>query len=155
MGAVETLKKTDRTLLEMWTGILLIGLICQAAGAFLAKDQLLYAASLWFGIALSLTSTVHMYRSLCRAFDFDAKTAAKMIFRGYLIRYSMAALILGIIAATEVLNPLVVMMAYMSLKVTALLQPITHKAYNKLFHEEDPVPMPVIDVPVEEQIENE
>ena len=45
-----------------------------------------------------------------------------------------------IIAVTDVMNPLIVFMGYMSLKVTAYLQPITHKLYNKLFHETDPEP---------------
>lgn len=146
---METLKKANRTLLEMWTGILLLGIILQAAGLFLVKDWILYTESLWFGILLSLTSTVHMYRYLDRALDFDEKTATKMIFQGYLIRYVMLAVILAVIAVTGVLNFLVVLMAYMSLKVTALIQPITHKVYNRLFHEEDPVPMPM-----EEQTEN-
>lgn len=146
---METLKKANRTLLEMWTGILLLGIILQAAGMFLVKDWILYTESLWFGILLSLTSTVHMYRYLDRALDFDEKTATKMIFQGYLIRYVMLAVILAVIAVTGVLNFLVVLMAYMSLKVTALIQPITHKVYNRLFHEEDPVPMPM-----EEQTEN-
>lgn len=146
---METLKKANRTLLEMWTGILLIGIICQIVGAFFVKDQLFYAESLWFGILLSLTSTVHIYRALDRALDFDEKTATKMIFKGYMTRYVMLAVILAIVAATGVLNFLVVLMAYMSLKVTALIQPLTHKVYNKLFHEEDPIALPM-----EEQTEN-
>lgn len=146
---METLKKANRTLLEMWTGILFLGIILQAAGMFLVKDRIFYTESLWFGILLSLISTVHMYRYLDRALAFDEKTATKMIFQGYLIRYVMLAVILAVIASTGVLNFLVVLMAYMSLKVTALIQPITHKVYNKLFHEEDPVPMPM-----EEQTEN-
>lgn len=149
MKVMEALKKANRTLLEMWTGILFLGIVLQAVGMFLVKDRIFYAESMWFGILLSLTSTVHMYRYLDRALDFDEKTAAKMIFQGYLIRYAVLAVILAVVAATGVLNFLVVLMAYMSLKVTALIQPITHKVYNKLFHEEDPVPMPM-----EEQTEN-
>ncbi len=143
MKILERLKKANRTLLEMWTGILLIGLLCQLAGAFLAKDQIFYAKSLWFGILLAIVSSIHMYRCLDRALDFDERTASKMIFRGYLIRYVLIVVILLIIMVTEVLNPLVVFMAYMSLKVTALIQPFTHKLYNKLFHETDPVPTPM------------
>lgn len=146
---METLKKANRTLLEMWTGILFIGIICQIVGAFFVKDQLFYAESLWFGILLSLTSTVHIYRALDRALDFDEKTASKMIFKGYMTRYVMLTIILVIVAVTGVLNFLVVLMAYMSLKVTALIQPLTHKVYNKLFHEEDPIALPM-----EEQTEN-
>ncbi|MCM1045197.1 MAG: ATP synthase subunit I [Candidatus Gastranaerophilales bacterium] len=138
----ETLKKVNRTLLEMWTGILVLGVICQLVGAFLVKDQLDYALSLWFGILLAMVSTLHMYRTLDRALDFEEKTASKLMFRGYMTRYAALIIILGIIMVTEVLNPLVVFMAYMSLKVTALMQPFTHKFYNIIFHETDPVPQP-------------
>ena len=41
---------------------------------------------------------------------------------------------------TNVMNPLVVFLGYMSLKGTAYLQPFTHKLCNKIFHETDPVP---------------
>lgn len=123
--------KTDRTLVEMHLGIVFVGIICQAVGAFIVRDQSFYAKSLWFGILLAMASAVHMYRSLDRALE-NEKSASKMIFRAYLIRYVLFASILFIIMITKVLNPLVVFMAYMSLKVTALLQPITHKLCNKL-----------------------
>ena len=43
------LKKTDRILLEMHTGMLVFGIVCQIAGAFFAKDQARYASTdnLW------------------------------------------------------------------------------------------------------------
>ena len=140
MKLVETLKRINRTLLEMDLGILFVGIVCQIAGAFLVENQAVYACSLWFGILFALISACHMFRSLDRALDFDEKTASKLIFRGYVIRYVAVAVILLIIMVTNVLNPLVVFMAYMSLKVTVYLQPITHKLCNKLFHETDPVP---------------
>lgn len=125
------MRKINRTLLEMLTGIVLTGAVCQAVGAFIVKDQAFYAKSLWFGILLAMASAVHMYRSLDRALD-RGQDASKLIFRSYLIRYVLIAVILFIIMVTEALNPLIVFMAYMSLKVTAFLQPFTHKLYNKL-----------------------
>jgi hypothetical protein len=86
-----------------------------------------------------MVSALHMYRSTDRALDYDEKTATKLIFRAYLTRYIMVAVILVIIMITGVMNPLIVFMAYMGLKVTVFLQPFTHKFYNKLFREEDPV----------------
>jgi len=139
----EVLKKGNRTLLEMHLGILFWGVACQAVGAFFAKDQGRYAASLWFGILFAAVSAYQMYRSLDRALDYDEKTVTKLIFRGYLLRYVFAALILGMIMVTDVLDALVVFLAYMSLKVAAYLQPFTHKLCNKLFHETDPVAMPL------------
>lgn len=143
MKIVEALKKKNRTLLEMHLGILFLGIVCQLIGALLVKNQFFYAISLWFGILLAMTSAVHMYRTLDRALDYDEKTAAKLIFRGYLIRYVLLVLFLLIIIKTGVMNPLIVFMAYMSLKVTAFIQPFTHKLCNRFFHETDPIPEPL------------
>ena len=137
---INKLKKINRTLLEMALGILFLGIVTQIIGAFFVQDELLYAKSLWFGILLALAATVHMYRSLDRALDQPEKTASKMIFRAYIFRYSMVIVFMVIIMITRVMNPLVVFFAYMTLKVTAFLQPLTHKLCNKLFHETDPIP---------------
>lgn len=156
MKIIDNLKQVNRTLLEMYIGILFWGVVCQLVGAFVVKDQGMYAKSLWFGILFALINTLQMYRSLDRALDFDEKTASKKISTGYLIRYASVAIILIIIMVTEVMNPLVVFMAYMGMKVTAFLQPITHKLCNKLFHETDPVPQAMPEEEEEqEQISNE
>lgn len=146
MKVLELLRKRNRTLLEMHLGLLFCGLLCQGVGALIVEDQAGYAKSLWFGIVLAGASAVHMYRSLDRALDFEA-SAAKMILRDYMIRYVLIAVILLIITVMEVLNPLIVFLAYMCLKVTAFIQPITHKLCNKMFHETDPIPeaMPEVD----------
>lgn len=138
----------------MFLGMIFLGLLCQIAGAFIVQDQIRYAASLWFGILMAAVSVLHMYRSLDRGLDYNQETAAKIIFRGYIIRYVSVAVILLIIVTTDVLNVLVVFMAYMSLKVTAFIQPITHKLCNKLFRETDPVALPLPE-DEQEQISNE
>ena len=86
---INTLKKINRTVLEMDLGILLLGVSAQIIGAFIAKDEAMYAKSLWFGVLLALVSTYHMYRSLDRALDQPEKTATKMIIRAYVLRYVM------------------------------------------------------------------
>ena len=148
---INFLKKTDRTLLEMHTGMLLFGLICQIVGAFITKNQLRYAESLWFGILFAAVGSIHMARTLDRAL-IDPSCTAKVLTRGYILRYIAVAAIFIAISLTGVLNPLIVFLGYMSMKVTAYLQPLTHKFYNKLFHETDPVPQPL---PEEEEGERE
>ena len=148
MKLLEILRQKNRTLLEMYLGMLFLGIVCQTVGAFLVKNQGRYALSLWLGILLAALGAYHLYRTLDKGLDYEEKTATKLIFRGYVIRYTALVIILAIIMLTEVLNPLVVFMGYMSLKVTALMQPITHKLCNKLFHETDPVPQAL---PEEEQ----
>lgn len=145
MKVTEALKRINRTVLEMHLGILFCGLIGQVVGTFFVERQGYYALSLWFGIALALVSVVHMYRTLDRGLDFDEKTAAKIIFAGYITRYVVLIVVMIVISVTGVMNPLIVFMAYMSLKVTAFIQPITHKICNKLFHETDPIPEPISD----------
>lgn len=143
---IQFLKTRNRTLLELWTGIIFLGIICEIAGAVLLcflieGSQLIYALSLWLGIALSLVSTIHMYKSLDKALDYDEGTAKKKIYASYMLRYILLVFIFAAICITGVLNPLVSFLGYMMLKVGALIQPQTHKFYNRLFHETDPVPM--------------
>ena len=141
---VEILRKKNRTLLELQVGIVFLGAVCQAVGAFIVERQGYYAKSLWFGILMSLAASVHMYRTLDRGLDYGTD-ASKIIFRGYLFRYAFLVFVLAVAMVTEVMNPLVLFMGYMSLKVAAFLQPFTHKLCNGVFHETDPVPEPLPD----------
>ena len=138
---INTLKKINRTVLEMALGILFLGVLAQIIGAFIVKDKMMYAGSLWLGVLLALAATYHMYRSLDRALDQPEKTAQKMIFRGYILRYVILIFILLVLMKTEVMNPLIFFFSYViCMKVTAFLQPLTHKLCNKMFHETDPTP---------------
>lgn len=136
MSLMEKLKDYNRTLLEMHIGAVFFGLVCQIAGVFFVEDQWMYARSLWFGILFATVSTIHLYRSLDRALDYEEQ-ASKLMMRSYFIRYAMVIIILLLVAITGIMNPLVVFMGYMSMKVSALLQPVTHKLCNKLFHENE------------------
>lgn len=121
----------------MEIGLIFWGCICQIVGSiiivFTSGSQGMYAKSLWFGILLAMAGAVHMYRTLDRALDCSEKDANKMIFRGYLFRYTLVAFVLVLVAKTQVMNPLIVFLAYMGLKVTAFLQPLTHKICNRIF----------------------
>ena len=124
----------------MHLGQLLFGVACQLAGMFFVQSKGWYTVSLWLGIAFSLTAVLHMARTLDRALQMG-EGAAKVITRGYLLRYIMIVFAMAAAALTKVLNPLIVFLGYMSLKVTAYMQPFTHKLLNRLFHETDPVPV--------------
>lgn len=139
MKMAEGLRKKNRTLLELQIGIVFFGIVCQTVGAFIVERQGYYAKSLWFGILTAFAASIHIYRTLDRALDYG-QNASKMIFRGYLFRYAFLTFVLAVAMVTGALNPLIVFMGYMSLKVAAFLQPVTHKLCNKLFHETDPIP---------------
>lgn len=141
MKMIETARKMNRTLLEMHIGMVFFGLVCQAVGALIVSDQREYALSLWFGVAFAVAGSIHMCRTLDGAL-LCGSDASGIVTRGYLFRYFLVAAVLVVIAVTGVMEPLVFFLGYMSLKVTAYLQPITHKLCNKLFHEVDPEPVP-------------
>ena len=153
MRMIEAARKINRTLLEMELGILFLGIVCQVIGAFVVREQGRYAGSLWFGACMAAVSAVHMYQSLDRALDFGESDASKMITRAYLIRYAALVILFGFIMITNVMNPLIVFLGYMTLKGTAYLQPFTHKLCNKIFHETDPIPtaLPEEEIPDTEE----
>ncbi len=136
MNLWERIKNYNRTLLEMHIGSVFFGIVCQIVGAFFAEDQGKYALSLWFGILFSAISTIHLYRSIDRALDYEEQ-AAKMMTSSYFVRYAMVIVVMLLASMTEIMNPLVIFLGYMSMKVTALIQPFTHKLCNKLFRENE------------------
>ena len=148
---IDLLKQTNRIILEMYTGILAWGLLCLLAGLFFVKDPVRYSASLLFGITFAMVNTLQMYRSLDRALDFDEKGARKIMHRSFAVRYIALILFLGFIMITGIMDGLVVFLAYMGMKVAAYMQPFTHKFYNKLFHETDPIPQPMPEEDEEEE----
>ena len=145
MRIIEALRKGNRTLLEMHLGMLFFGIVCQAVGALAIGNRWNYAASLWFGVAFAVAASIHMCRTLERALfaGSDASGIDLTVTRGYLFRYVIVAAVLIVVSLTEAMNPLVFFLGYMSLKVTAYFQPITHKLCNRLFNETDPVAEPL------------
>lgn len=142
MKLLEVLRKKNRTLLEMHAGMVFFGVVCQVTGVFFATDQGNYALSLWCGIVAAMISACHMYRVLERSLD-QGDAATKLIYKGYILRYVTIVLVMLVIILTGVMNPLVVFLGYMSMKVSALMQPFTHKLTNKIFNETDPEPQPM------------
>lgn len=136
---INRLRELNRALLELGLGILFCGMVCQLVGMWFVGHKGLYSVSLWLGILLALLGIWHMYRTLDRALDLG-DGAAKVMVSGSMLRYAVLAIILGVIMVTDVLNPLIVYLGYMTMKVAAYLQPFTHKICNMFFHETDPVP---------------
>lgn len=149
MKHIEMLKNRNRTLLEVNTGVLFWAVITVAAGMLFPLQswgltRLEWCICICTAALLVVISMLHMQRCLERALEFDEGTATKLIFRGYLIRYISFAVVLIIVALADVLNPLILCLGYLLImKVAVYSQPFTHKFYNRLFHETDPVPEPV------------
>lgn len=137
-GLTERLREINRTVLEMELGILAVLIVFQIGSVIFPGDRLARAVSLIVGCAAAGLAVIHMYRTLDRALDLDEKSASKAIYQGYVVRYLMVIVIMLGAVLTKWLDPLLVFLGYMSLKLTAYLQPLTHKTCNKLFRETDP-----------------
>ncbi len=146
---IEKVKKINRALVELWTGIIFVGLLCQFVGMWFAEDKRLYTIALWIGVVLALVTVVHMYRTLDKALDLGAG-AQKVVLTANMVRYGCIVLVFVIVLWTGVLNPLITFLGLMSLKVAAYLQPFTHKLCNKVFHEVDPIPEPLPDEEIDD-----
>ena len=138
---IDRLKEINRGLLELSMGILFLGMMCLVLGMFLVQDPVLYGAALLLGVLLALITAYHMYRILDKALDLGAD-ASKVVTAANLIRYVCIVIVFGIVWLTGELNPLFTFLGLMTLKAAAYMQPLTHKACNKIFHEIDPIPMP-------------
>ncbi len=143
MTMTDKLKRLDRALLELLTGIAVFGIVSQLAGLLFPIDRVKYAVGLWGGILLAFFSAIHMWRSLNKAFMCDEKSAARLLAGGYIIRYLIVAVFLVLIFYTDTGYPLAGFLGVMGLKAAAYLQPLTHKFYNWVFQETDPVPQPL------------
>lgn len=138
---IEKIKAWNRTMLELQSGIVLFGLFCQLAAMWLVPDVVKFTIGLWLGIAIAVAAGFHMWGSLQKAFDGFEGDVTKKIATAGAIRYVVIAVCFFIVAVTEVGEPLATFAGIMALKIGAYIQPFTHKFYNKIFGESDPVPM--------------
>ena len=143
---LDKLRKLDRTMLELETGILVSAIFCQLVGLMFPMSQERYAVGLWSGILLAGIAAFHMWHSLKKAFLCDEKSAAKIVAGGYIIRYLTAGVFLFVLFYTDAGYVLAGFLGVMGLKLGAYLQPLTHKFYNRIFHETDPIPQPLCEV---------
>ena len=91
-----------------------------------------------FGMLTALLSASDMYRVLDRALDLPEKQAQRAIYMGYLKRYVILGVMLVLFCLSEKLDPIAFFISYMTLKLAAYMQPLTHKMYNAWFGETDP-----------------
>lgn len=145
MNLKAVLKKRNRTLLELVSGIVFLGLTGIAVVLIIVlcgKFKVFPPVFSWiFGILTAIVSALDMYRTLDKALDLPEGDARKKIYFGYLKRYVILGILIAIFCMSDRLNPIAFFAAYMCLKIAAYMQPLTHKIYNAYFGETDPVPM--------------
>lgn len=119
-------RKIDPTLLELWIGILVYGVVFEAALLLFARTPA-YGIGLWIGIFLALAGAFHMWWSLNRGLELPEKAAVKSVSTQNIIRYVMIAAALAVLMCTDFANPIFAFCGYMGMKVSAYLNPLIHR----------------------------
>ncbi len=132
MGIKKTLRKMSskpetRTLLELYAGIILCGVIMLVVGIIFARPMWKYLVGIILGVAGAMFQLYNMYDTIDRALSVDEGRA-----RGYMTSKSMLRLILSavlMIIAYFIGLPAFagVILGLFSLKISALINPLVKK----------------------------
>lgn len=139
---LEKIKSINRALLELELGIIALGILGMILVSFLFGIFPWNMLSMLLGTILAMAGAFHMYIVLDRALDLGDKAQSKMV-AGSIIRYTVLIVILLLVIKSGLLDPMITFVGVMFLKVASYLQPFTHKLCNAVFHETDPVAMPL------------
>lgn len=139
---LEKVKGINRALLELELGIIALGILGMVLVSFLFGTFPWNLLSMLLGTILAMAGAFHMYIVLDKALDLGDKAQSKMV-AGSILRYTILIVILLLVIRSGLLDPMITFVGVMFLKVASYLQPFTHKLCNAVFHETDPVAMPL------------
>lgn len=121
-------KRVNETVRELWTGILIWGVLCQVIPVWFLEDRLGYSLGLWTGILLAAGCAFHMWRALDRGLDNEGN-AESYVRKQALLRYAVILVVFAVLMLTGKANPLAAFLGIMGLKAAAYMQPFLHKRF--------------------------
>ena len=124
--------KRNQTLLELLTGIIILGVAIQIICLITSKNYLYDAVGLWSGVGICCFSAIHMYRSIEDAVDLGEAGATKHVRIGYATRMAVTLLVAGVVIYFKLGNYVTLLIGVFPLKLSAYLQPFTHKLFQKI-----------------------
>ena len=122
------LRRINQALPELLLGIVLYGFMIQIVGVWFVEDKVQYSVGLWAGIILAMGLAVNMAVVILDTVEAMAEKRSYRKASLYaVLRY--LAVVLGVIVVWyfELGNVLAMFAGVMGLKVSAYLQPVTHK----------------------------
>ena len=127
------LRRLNDALPELVLGIIVYGIVVEAAGIWFVADKLRYTTGLCIGIALACGMAVNMAVVLQDAVDIygESRAQAKIVVKSVL-RYVVVVVVFFAMMKWNFGNLITAFIGVLGLKVSAYLQPFTHKAIRKL-----------------------
>ena len=126
--------KIDRTLSEMFLGIIIFGLLCQITVIWFVPQKLLYTSGLWTGILTACIYAYHLWWSIDRNMTVNAdneRGASAFSLKHSVLRYAAVALILlGLWFMGGNTPMLAGFLGIMGIKIGAYLQPLISRLHK-------------------------
>ena len=133
------LRRINQALPELLAGILAYGMLIQITGIWFVSDRVRYSTGLWAGIILAMGMAVNMAVVIFDTVEemAEGRSSRRASLYGVL-RYLAVVLAFGIVGYFTLGNVVVMFLGVMGLKISAYLQPFTHKfltvLQKKYFH---------------------
>ncbi|MCI9174317.1 MAG: hypothetical protein HFH49_05110 [Lachnospiraceae bacterium] len=133
------LRRINQALPELLAGILAYGMLIQITGIWFVSDRVRYSTGLWAGIILAMGMAVNMAVVIFDTVEemAEGRSSRRASLYGVL-RYLAVVLAFGIVGYFKLGNVVVMFLGVMGLKISAYLQPFTHKfltvLQKKYFH---------------------
>lgn len=124
--------KKDSTLAELLFGIIFLGAVFQAGCLIISKEYIHDAAGLWTGVAIACFMAAHMKKSIEETLDTGPDGAERHARNAYLMRTFIALLIMGTVIYLGWANPITLILGILSLKLSAYMQPWTHRIFTRI-----------------------
>lgn len=127
------LRRLNDALPGLIMGILVYGIFVEVAGIWFVSDKVRYTTGLVIGIALACGMAVNMAVVLQDAVDIYGESGAQSkIVAKSILRYLIVVVVFFVMMKWNLGNPIIAFIGVLGLKVSAYLQPFTHRFITKL-----------------------
>ncbi|MCR5655071.1 MAG: ATP synthase subunit I [Lachnospiraceae bacterium] len=116
---------------DLWIGIAIYTLLAIGIGVWFVDRPLYCLIGLLCGSALAAFCAWHMARSIDRAVSYDEGEAVRSLQKGSMLRYGVILIVIGVLFAFDLGNPIAALVGVFGLKVSAYLAPFTHKIFRR------------------------
>ena len=126
-------RRLNDALPELLLGILFYGVLAELLGIWFVEDKIRYTSGLAIGIALACGMAINIAVVLQDAVDIygESKARAKIIGKS-LLRYAVAVVVFFVMMKFNLGNIYSAFIGVIGLKISAYLQPFTHKCIQKI-----------------------
>ena len=127
------LRRLNDVLPELVLGIVIYGIIVEIAGVWFVADKLRYSTGLLIGISLAIGMAINIAVVIRDAVEIYGEDGAKnRVIVKSILRYLIVVVVFFVMMKFNLGNLFTAFIGVLGLKVSAYLQPFTHKVILRL-----------------------